>query len=37
MVLVTKPEASSNFQATMADRSDLDSESVLLRGNPYNL
>ena len=37
MVLATKPEASSNFQATMADCSDLDSESVLLRGNSYSL
>ena len=37
VVLATKPEASSNFQANMADCSDLDSESVLLRGNPYNL
>ena len=28
MVLATKPEASSNFQATMADCSDLDSDSA---------
>ena len=36
MVLAAKPEVSSNFQAIMADCSDLDSDSAS-RGNPYNL
>ena len=31
------PEASSNFQATMADCSDLDSDSASECPNPYNL
>ena len=39
MVLATKPEASSNFQVTMADCSDLDSDSAseCPPKNPYNL